>query len=166
MKRLLTALLLGFFTLASQALAFDYDGLLGSGLTATTNPDPNTLATVSPLINNTVTSFRGNISGDWTAQNRPALFPLGVSDQGGEKRLRLHFVPSAGSATTYTVTVWFFNNRTNTWVKPAEGSTQTFTGEAATWIANPGTNPVFIQLSSISAETITVQYDRGVAERG
>ena len=174
MKRFLSALLLGLCLLLGingPALAFDYDGTLGTGLTASTNPDPNTLGTVAPLAS-TVTSWRGNISTDWTTQNKPALFPLPLRDQsgervqGGERPIRLHFVPSAGSGTTYTVTIWFFNPQSQTWSKPYDTPSLNLTGEQVTYINLPGSNPIFIQLSSICSGTVSVYYDRGVAEKG
>lgn len=142
-------------------------GTLGTGLDATSNPDPNTLGTVRPYtVATSRTAPPWTIESAWTTQAKPALFPMGVRDGGGDRPIKVHFVPSAGSGTTYTATVWFYNAITNTWAKPNNTPSVNYTGSTIDYINNTGEDAIFIQLSSISAGTISIYFDSSVAVKG
>lgn len=141
----------------------NYDGLLKSAATATTNPDPNSLTTKDPY---GAFTNRYAPQADWTTQaatNCKALVCRGASNRGGTVPLSLAFVPANGAAVTYTVTIWEFNKLAGVWMKPQANSSFSLTGYQSVQFPNPGEMPYFIQLSSISAGNIGIYFDNGVA---
>jgi hypothetical protein len=137
-------------------------GELGTGRTATTNPNPNTLTTVSPF-----RTGKNFIDGDgastaWTTQNRKMIAArpglANAPNQG--RKVRLKFVPSVAAAT-YTVTAWIFNQ--GTWATPFSASSNNYTGAAEDFYDNFDDSPVFFQLSNISSGTISIYFDDQVA---
>jgi hypothetical protein len=140
---------------------------LGTGLDATSNPDPNGLTTKAPY---SLADSRKNMpftqSAAWTTQAKKALFPIGVRSGEGDKRIYLQFVPSGGAAVTYTVTMWQYNPVSNTWAKPKNTPSISYTGEQRDYIDNPGDDAIFLQLSSISAGTISIYFDPDNARKG
>lgn len=148
---------------------FTYNELLGSAKTSTTNPDPNTLSTKNPMTNTSQvgTDINGsNVASAWVTQSSTyckALFPKRTKDGAGEIPIRVHFVPSSAGAT-FTVTVWIYNPKSNSWGKPYNNNTFNFTGDTMHTISTPGANPIFLQLSSISAGTISIYFDDSVAK--
>lgn len=138
-------------------------GTLGTGLNATSNPDPNGLGTINPYP--TPYTHSDEVSSAWTTQAKKALFPFGVSSGGGgQKDLKFHVVPSGGSSITYTLTIWFYNKVSNTWAKPATGASQSYTGPIVDYIETPGNDPIFLQISSLSSGTLSIYYDASLAE--
>lgn len=141
--------------------------LLVAGATATTNPNPNTLGTVNPYPAPYVNQY--TVSSTWAAQsltNSPALFPVFFTDGRGliprPQDITLEFIPSVANAT-YTVTLWRYNRTAGVWVQPKDNPSFTLTGNVFTSIANPGDDPWFIQLSSISSGNVAVYYDNYLA---
>ena len=134
---------------------------LGTGLTASSNPDPTTLGTTNPyptpFVDSTV------VSGSWTSQASKALFPIGADYNQPETAIKFHIIPSAGETTTYTVTLWFFNKVSGTWAKSASNNSINYTGSVVDYIDNPGRDPMFLQLSNISAGTLSVYVDGRLA---
>jgi hypothetical protein len=139
----------------------DLSAELGSTLSASTNPDPNTLATKSPYPTPFIAPMV--VGTAWSAQGRVALFPIGLENKAGPMPIKLHFLPSAGNATTYTITVWMYNRQSNTWAKPFNTATVSYTGEAIDYIDQPGNDPIFLQISNVSSGTLSVFYDASVA---
>lgn len=145
----------------------DFAGTLGTGLSATTNPDPNTLGVVNPFTN-PYTGKNGIIQ-TWLTQsatNGKALFPKCVVDPsgGGDPPIRFACVPSAGASTTYTLKIWFYLRTANTWVTPAINPTYSYTGNAVDIIDNPGGNPIYLEIDAISSGTLSIYYDNDLAE--
>jgi hypothetical protein len=138
---------------------FEFTGLLGSGLTVSTNPDPNTLATTNPY--GASPAHTQLVSAAWTSQNRRAFFPDPLRDYLYNSPIALSFVPSGGNATTYSVTLWKWDG--TTWVKPANTPTQSYAGAILTYIENPGRNPWFMQINTLSTGTLTVRFDQAAA---
>lgn len=145
--------------------------LLGSSLTATTNPDPNSLSTKDPTAA-TIALSNSPASPAWIAQVSTAckaIFPrklasvYNVNDWPGDNAIRIGFVPSGGAAITYTATLWYWNETATAWFKAPGTETANFTGSDSWAIDNPGDAPWFIQLSSISAGTISIYYDSDLA---
>ncbi len=137
--------------------------LLGSALDATSNSDPNSLSTKRPYSAATAkggsTPFKPDAA--WVTQANKALFPVGTNALDSTNTIKLHFIPSGGAAITYTVTVWMYNAVSNTWAKPRNnaGVTSSCTGETIEYLTNPGYDAIYIQLSTISAGTISIYYD-------
>lgn len=140
--------------------ALDLTGLLGSGLSQTTNPDPNTLTTKNPYPTTFVNPL--TVSTAWASQNKKALFPLGIQYKSAERPLKLHFVGSTAGATV-TVTMWCYNRLSNTWGKVAVNGTQLVTDGEIRYIENPGNDPIFLQLGTPSAGTFSIYYDSSLA---
>lgn len=136
---------------------------LGTALDATSNPDPNSLGTKAPYLSPSVSTTP---SAAWTAQGKKALFPLGIKDGGGLVPLKMHFVPSGGAAVTFSVTVWMYDSVSGTWAKPKNNATVSYTGENIDYIDNPGYDAIFLQLSSISAGTLSIYFDGTTAAKG
>jgi len=143
-------------------------GTLGTGLDATSNPDPNSLGTKAPYSAATAKSTPPPItpSAAWTTQAKPALFPIGAKDGSGDVQIKVHFIPSNGAAVTYTVTIWMYNAVSNTWSKPKNNASVNYTGDTIDYIDMPGADAIFLQLSSISAGTISIYYDESNAKKG
>jgi hypothetical protein len=125
---------------------------------ATTNPAPSTLSTVSPYTNSS--SYRFTPLSAWTTQAKPAIISKGI---GG--KCRLDFKPSSAAAT-YTVTIWVLDRVTATWFTPDPNNSPSLncTGSVETYLADMGTDPWFIQLSNISTGTVQILYDADVAQ--
>lgn len=156
------ALLLGLpFGAYASTTNLDLTAQFGTALSPTTNPDPNTLTVKSPYPTPYIAPQV--VSAAWTAQARPALFPLGKTDIAGQVPLKLHFVPSAGATVTYTVTIWMYDRLSNTWAKPANNPSNTYTGEAIDCIYQPGNDAIFVQISNISNGTLSIFYDASAA---
>src|ERR1700688_4257496 len=97
-------------------------GLLGTALTATTNPNPNTLGTPSPFPIPYVNAHK--VSAAWISQASKALFPRQAMGPGYQVPLQVQFVPSSGTAV-YTVTMWQWNQLAQAWVLPKDNSSFT-----------------------------------------
>lgn len=138
--------------------------LLGATFTTTTAPNPNTLTTTNPYATANISYPPAPfISAAWTSQNQPALFPLGINDGSGEKQLELEFIPSGGSATTYTIVAWTYSRVSGLWVKPKNGLSTSYTGNSRDFIYTPGLDPWFLQVSALSTGTLTINYDGQIA---
>lgn len=142
--------------------------LLGSGLNATTNPDPNTLTTVNPLPTG-VTLYQGTPNIAWTSQTKKCLIlpPQGLVDSFSE-RCWLRFVPSGGSAVTYTITLWRFAlggtiSTTSRWDQAFSGSSNDYTGFIDDYIEGFDGTPLYPQITSLSSGTLSIYYDNSVA---
>ncbi len=136
---------------------------LGTGLTTVTNPDPNTIST-KPF---RTQQGRNNPTFDpaWAALPQFALFPVTTVTGRLNDRLSLHFKPSSAGAT-FTIIVWFWNPLSNTWVKPQNGATVSYTGEVMDYINSPPATAIFPQISALSAGTLDIYYDSDYAIRG
>lgn len=133
-------------------------GVLVSAGTATTNPSPNSLVTVNPFPSPFVN--RSTVSTAWTTQAQPALFPANAQKSVNEAapNVKLSFVTSVTNAA-YTVTMWIYNRTANVWIQPKDNASFTLTGNQALPISDPGEDPIFLQLSSISSGTVSIYYD-------
>jgi hypothetical protein len=129
--------------------------LIAAG-TAVTNPAPNTLGVVIP--GNFGGGFGYKPSQPWTDQGAKALFPYGIKGIDGETPIEVSFVPSDPNAT-YTVTMWKWNRIAQTWVEPKDSASFDLTGAVSTYIENPGQDPIFLELSSISNGTVAIHFD-------
>lgn len=139
-------------------------GLLGLALNATTNPDPNSLTTKSPYPKPYVNST--TISAAWSSQGAKAIFPRQAADEQGLIAIPVLFVPSTAEAT-FTAVIWQYDKSSNTWFKHSTNSSTNYTGETGNTILNIYTNqPIFIQLTTISAGTIDIYFDNGIASTG
>lgn len=137
-------------------------GLLGTALTASTNPDPNTLATKTPYPT-PYTNYR-TVSTAWTTQAAKAIFPRQARNGQGLVPIPVQLVPSTGGAT-FTATIWQYSKLSNTWFKHQSNPSVNYTGETGNLIVDVYTDaPIFIQLSSISAGTVSIYFDNGLAE--
>ena len=138
-------------------------GILVAAGTSTTNPEPSTLTTSNPFPSPYVD--RTTVSPEWAAQGKKALFPANTLKSVNEpiESLPLHFVPSAGSSASYTVTMWVWNRTASAWVQPKDNASFTLTGNQATSIEEPGGDPIFLQLSNISSGTVAIYFDERLA---
>lgn len=165
MKRFLAGLLIALCFVVPHAQAFESLGTLGTAKTATTNPAPSTLGTVSPY--DGANAGFTQVGTAWTTQTATyskALFPGDNEKAKRVSRVKVWFVPSGGAAITYTVIVWQYNKTSGTWIKPYNLASNSYTGPASDYILNPGTDPIWFELSSISAGTISIYYDSEVAQ--
>jgi hypothetical protein len=139
------------------------DGLLGSGLTPLTNPDPNSLSIISPYPISYVNPMTA--SSAWVSQGKPALFLSPQSGETWDRLLNLGFVPSGGASVSYTIRLWAFSRALGQWLPFSTNGTQTLVGAAFNALANPGVDPIFVQIVSISSGTLSIAYDssRGTA---
>lgn len=138
-----------------------FSGLLVSAGTSTTNPDPNTLTTHTPYPTPYVN--RKTVSAAWTSQGSKALFPRNAIGGQGQVAIPVQFVTSSAGAT-YTATMYIYNKLADKWVQPKDNGSFGLTGNVSTFIENPGDDPIFIQLSSISAGTVAIYFDNGLAD--
>ncbi len=143
--------------------------LLGSGLSNTTNIAPNGLGTVSPYPTPFVANPPiGSPSSAWTTQTATyckALFPRGAQDGSGDKPIKLHFEMSTAGATV-AVYIWTFNRTSGTWGQApnADGSLYTtVTDNDIRALFDAGEDPIFIQLGTPSAGTVSIYYDNALA---
>jgi len=134
---------------------------LGTGLSATSNPDPSTLSTLSPYPTPFVDST--SVSTAWSTQAKKALFPIGADYNQPTTPIKFHVIPSNGEAVTYTITLWFFNRVTGTWAKAANSGSCSYTGCVVDYIENPGRDPMYLQLSDISSGTLSIYVDGRLA---
>lgn len=137
--------------------------LLVSGASTAINPDPNTIAT-KPFTTQQG-RYDATFTNAWKALPQFALFPNMTTSGRLNDRLYLHFIPSVPGAT-FTIVLWFWNPLTNTWVKPQNGNTVSYTGETMDYINNPPATPVFPQISALSAGTLSIYFDADYAVRG
>lgn len=143
-----------------------YSGLLRTAATATTNPDPNSLGTKNPFSSPYVDRYTA--SSTWKTQassNATALVSRDPNAGINYTAPTFAFVPSNGSAVTYTATFWTYVALANTWVK-LQGQSYALTGNANAILQNSaypmqGHAPIFVQLSGISAGTVDIYYDNG-----
>lgn len=143
-----------------SSTVFEFTGLLGSGLTATSNPLPTALSTQNPF---PVTPLNTHdVSAAWTSQNRPGLFPDSQRDYLFNQPIPLVLIPSAGSAATFTITLWKWDG-TSAWVKPAVNPSRSYTGPSLDYIENPGLNPWFIQINTVSSGSLTIRFNQAYA---
>jgi hypothetical protein len=92
----------------------------------------------------------------------PAILPIvSNSRDGAEPKVKLTCVPSGGAAVTYNVTAWRYNDSVHRydttarcWSKPADVSVYAATGEVTIELNNPGVEPWFFQLDTISTGTV------------
>lgn len=122
-----------------------------------------------PILDNNAKSWSSNVSRLWQATIAgvpygKALFPIDARGGEGELPIKVCFNPSGGAAITYTVTVWQYISLLKAWVKPYDNPSFNFTGPVTHKIANPGENPIYLQLSSISSGTISAYIDGTVCE--
>lgn len=134
---------------------------LGTALTASTNPSPNTLSTVNPYPS-PITS-RSTASAAWTTQAKKALVSNGALQGGFEKPIELSFKPSGGDAVTYSVTLWRYNTESQQWHRATGTHTFSLTGYSNERILSPSNDPWFIQLASISSGTVSIYYEQDTA---
>ena len=138
-------------------------GILGTALTATTNPNPNTLSTKSPYPTPYVNAHF--VSAAWQAQaiggaGANALFPRQAINGQGLISIPVHFVTAVG----FTATIWQYNRLSNTWFTHNNNPAITYTGETGNLVVNIYTNlPIFIQLS---AGPVDIYFDNGLATIG
>lgn len=138
-----------------------FSGILVSAGTATTNPAPSTLSPVSPYPTPYIN--RSTVDAAWTAQAKPALFPLNSLNGNGQVKIPVAFVASAGAAVTYTVNIWVYCKLSATWIQPKDNASFAVTGSVFTYIDTPGEQAIFLQLSSISSGTVAIYFDNGLA---
>ncbi len=139
----------------------DLSATLGTGLNTTNRPDPNTLGTKNPYPATFINPLK--VSSAWATQGKKALFPLGILDGRGQMPVKLHFIPSDGAAVTYTITMWMYNRLSNTWAKPANNASLSYTGETIDYIIDPGNDPIYLQVSSLSSGTLSIYFDSNIA---
>jgi hypothetical protein len=101
----------------------------------------------------------------------PAMLPRNAYHKGINTPILLNFIPSAGEAVTYTVTVWTYNDTharrtqaTHPWSTPIVAGTYDLTGNQLVEIANEGSLLWYVQLSDISSGTVAVYFNNGTAE--
>ena len=73
----------------------------------------------------------------------------------------LSMVPSAGAGATFTLTLWKWDGAS--WVKPGINASRTYTGPSLDYIENPGRNPWFIQINSLSSGTLAIRFNQALA---
>ncbi|MCA9790001.1 MAG: hypothetical protein R2857_14375 [Vampirovibrionales bacterium] len=140
---------------------------LGTGLTVATNPDPNTLTTTAPYTLSQARSAAPFLpTTAWKTQGNTALFPLGAKDGSGDISIKLHFLPSAGAATTYTINVWMYNPVSDTWAQPKNNGSIAYTGAAIDTISAPGHDALFLEINTLSAGTLSIYFDPSNAQKG
>jgi hypothetical protein len=126
---------------------------------ATTNPAPSTLGTVSPYTSSSDNRLTGQAA--WTSQGVQAL----ISKYGEIKRNRgrVDFNPSSPTAT-FTVTIWAFDRITSTWFTPDAGDSPSLacTGPTSTFIDDIGFDAWYLQISDVSTGTIQILYDTDI----
>ncbi len=125
---------------------------------ATTNNDPESAYSVKDPYGTNEGLFTPQAT--WTAQGKPAL----ILRQPPTAYLRtpscrLDFLPSGGSAVTYTAAVKRFNRLTKNWYSPKDNASFNLTGYISVPLENLDQDPWVIILSSISAGTIRIMYD-------
>ena len=132
---------------------------LASGMTVAAYKDPNTLTPANPLID----PYNPTLpSAAWALQGIKALFPNALVLPYGADEIVLDFITSATNAI-FTVKAWNWDRVNLIWTPPASNSTSTFTGNNSYSIARPGIDPWYLQLVSISAGTLTTNYNGQVA---
>lgn len=123
--------------------------------TATTNPAPNGLGTPSPG------TFAGGVytpSAAWLAQAKPAIFPIDTRDGGGKEPIAIAFVTSVANAT-FTAKMWQWDRTDSVWLPPKDNASFAGIVSCSTFIVDPGKDPIFFQLSSISSGTVAISFD-------
>lgn len=143
------------------SFGFDFEGTLGTGLTTTSNPIPNTLSTPNPYPTPFVDP--STTSTAWTTQAVKMLLPLGVTDFGHVIPIKLYFKPSGGSAITYTICTYVYNKTASQWGKFANGGCVDYTGPIVEYVNNPGHNPLFFAITALSSGTMSIYYDKYTA---
>lgn len=99
-----------------------------------------------------------------------ALLPRNSFSSSKETPLLLNFIPSAGSAVTYNVTVWGYNDtharRTLTASWSTFGTTNTYacTGNTLIELEAPQSILRYIQLDTVSSGSVAIYFDNGTAE--
>lgn len=134
---------------------------LGSSLSASTNPNPNTLGTIRPFPTPYTNST--SVSSSWTSQGIKALFPVGADYNNPMEPIKFSVTPSGGDAVTYTLTLWFYDILSGVWAKSANSNTVSYTGSIVDYIDNPGRDPMFIQISDLSSGTLIINVDGRLA---
>jgi Alpha-L-arabinofuranosidase B, catalytic len=139
-------------------------GILGTGLTATTNQNPNSLATASPYPKPYVNYKTVSIA--WLSQGVNCLFPKQARNGAGLIPIPVLIVPSVANAT-FTATVWQYDKTSNTWFQNKSNPSVNYTGEAGNLILNLYTNlPTYIQITSLSSGSVSIYFDNGLADLG
>lgn len=138
-------------------------GLYGTTRDASTNGDPNSLSTKRPYTSAQARTYSDQlaqyVSTAWTDQANPALFPIGTRNGTGDVPIKLHVIPSGGAAVTWTLTTWMYNATSNSWAKPIINATQSGTGEGIFYLDNAGYDAIYLQISALSAGTLTIYHD-------
>lgn len=134
--------------------------ILGTGLDATSNPDPNTLAEPNPY-----PDFKKGInrpSEAWTTQAVKAFI---VNKNFEAKRfenlgsVNVHFIPS-DPAATYTITLWVLSPFGD-WATAENLGTVSYTGRKMDFIELNGLFgcTCYFSIDSISAGTLSIAVD-------
>ena len=134
---------------------------LASAASVTMNPNPNSLGTISPFPGTYIDGQ--SVSAAWTTQTSKGIFPLPVKEETAQVPLQLHFIPSAGTSATYAITLWRFDRLSGTWSKVANNATNNYQGDCFDKIAAVGTDPMFLQLTSISGGTLQIDINGDLA---
>lgn len=136
-------------------------GILTVAGNATTNPSPNTLPPPYPI----PYIDRRTPASTWPGAGkcRGISWRGGRAGKGeGQPSIPVQFVCTSPGAT-YSVIIWKFNPLAGIWVSPADYGSVTYTGDVSTYIDHPDDDPIYIQLTGISAGNIGIYFDNGLA---
>ncbi len=144
------------------------NGTLGTGITATTNPDPNTLTAKNP---------GGRLDPDPAWANQSAVAPNGTTTFGkclipkkmpnGEfvPYIWLFVKPGDGAAVTWTLTSYLHSKTAAAWaaVESPLASTVSGTGNGVVRIDNPGEIPIYLSPTALSEGSLSIYFDQDTA---
>lgn len=137
---------------------YDINANYGSSLDATTNSIPTGLThkPYAAATANSDGSFSINtaIIANWTSQGKKAFIRTIPDDA----PLKMVFTPSGGNAVTWSITLWGFNAVNGTWYK-FNDTPSSYTGNNTILLDNPGRDPVYVQLNSLSSGTMRIDYN-------
>jgi hypothetical protein len=60
--------------------------------------------------------------------------------------------------------MWMYNVLSNTWASPVNNGSFSYTGEVIDYIENPGNDPIFLQINSISSGTLSIYFNGALAQ--
>lgn len=86
-----------------------------------------------------------------------------IANNTSSTRLPLQFVPSV-LAATYTIAMWSYNATAGVWVLPANYGSISYTGIQSDFIDQPGDDPIYLQLVSISSGTLSIYHNAAVSD--
>lgn len=153
--------------MAYPSIPFTLSKTLGTTLSNTTNPDPNTgLTYKSPYAAPTTENNMLNLRSQWTGQTVPgggsfcpALFPIALKDGAGPLPLILAFEGTTSGATV-AITVWQYNQKRDVWQAfESTYSSKTATDGNILVFDNLLNAPIYIQMAAPSAGTFSVDYN-------